>query len=155
LGRQAFIATMAPTLGSGSSGQGASWLRIATMIPVFVVLILLLHSSWAAVANRASGIGSLLSLASNSNTTTDSLDVFQIDAPVRDNYNGAVCQQIIVHHDFSASYGTPFVGKASESMLLTASANGSKELTHHRRAASLQPPYLTCLLPRPASIMTG
>lgn len=39
------------------------------------------------------------------------LEVFQVEAPVRQNYDGAACTQNIVQYDFTASYGTPFVGK--------------------------------------------
>lgn len=39
------------------------------------------------------------------------LEVFQVEAPVRQTYDGASCSSIVVQHDFTASYGTPFVGQ--------------------------------------------
>ncbi|ROV93996.1 hypothetical protein VSDG_06263 [Cytospora chrysosperma] len=41
------------------------------------------------------------------------LEVFQVEAPVRQTYDGASCSSIIVQYDFTASYGTPFVGTYS------------------------------------------
>lgn len=38
------------------------------------------------------------------------LNVFQIEVPVRDSYDGAVCSQTIVQNDFTASYGKPYLG---------------------------------------------
>jgi hypothetical protein len=37
-------------------------------------------------------------------------DVFQVEKPLRANYEGAACQQVIVQHGFAASYGSPYVG---------------------------------------------
>lgn len=37
-------------------------------------------------------------------------NVFQVQTPLRASYEGAACQQVIVQHEFAASYGTPFVG---------------------------------------------
>lgn len=37
-------------------------------------------------------------------------DVFQVEAPLRASYEGASCQQVIVEHEFAASYGSPYVG---------------------------------------------
>lgn len=39
------------------------------------------------------------------------LDVFQVEAPLRASYEGASCQQVVIQHEFAASYGTPYVGK--------------------------------------------
>jgi hypothetical protein len=50
--------------------------------------------------------------------STGLLDVFQIEAPVRESYEGASCQQVILEHEFAASYGSPYVGKLSLSMSL-------------------------------------
>ena len=38
------------------------------------------------------------------------LDIFEVQAPLRSSYGGAACQQVIVEHEFAASYGTPFLG---------------------------------------------
>lgn len=56
-------------------------------------------------------------ISSSSPTARDTpvkiqLEVFQIQAPVRDNYDGAVCSQTIVQNDFTASYGKPYIGEA-------------------------------------------
>jgi hypothetical protein len=52
-------------------------------------------------------------------STTSPLDAFQIQAPLRKSYDGVSCQQIIVQHNFAASYGTPYVGKKFELCLST------------------------------------
>lgn len=57
-----------------------------------------------------------LSHALNSHVVRDTpveipLDVFQIQAPVRENYDGLACSQTIVQSDFTASYGSPYVGE--------------------------------------------
>lgn len=39
------------------------------------------------------------------------LNVFQVQAPLRQSDESASCHQVIVQHDFAASYGIPFVGK--------------------------------------------
>ena len=38
------------------------------------------------------------------------LDVFEVQAPLRANYEGTSCEQIVLQHTFAASYGTPYVG---------------------------------------------
>lgn len=49
--------------------------------------------------------------ASNSTSPVDvPLEVFQIQAPLRQSYDGAACSQTIVQHDFTNSYGSPYVG---------------------------------------------
>lgn len=39
------------------------------------------------------------------------LNVFQVEAPLRASYEGASCQQVVIQHEFAASYGAPYVGK--------------------------------------------
>lgn len=52
--------------------------------------------------------------AQNNTTPVDiPLEVFQIQAPLRDSYDGAACSQTIVQHDFTNSYGSPYVGAFS------------------------------------------
>lgn len=52
--------------------------------------------------------------ASNNISSVDiPLEVFQIQAPLRDSYDGAACSQTIVQHDFTNSYGSPYVGMLS------------------------------------------
>ena len=43
---------------------------------------------------------------------TELLEVFQVEAPLRKNYDGTSCKQVILQHDFTASYGSPYVGKS-------------------------------------------
>jgi hypothetical protein len=38
------------------------------------------------------------------------LDVFEVQAPLRSSYEGTACQQVVLEHTFTASYGTPYVG---------------------------------------------
>ena len=41
------------------------------------------------------------------------LEVFEVKAPLRENYGGTSCTKIVLQHDFTASYGSPYVGMAS------------------------------------------
>ncbi|RDW92303.1 hypothetical protein BP5796_01697 [Coleophoma crateriformis] len=43
-------------------------------------------------------------------SSTGLLDVFQVEAPLRSSFGSSVCEQVIVQHEFAASYGTPYVG---------------------------------------------
>lgn len=45
------------------------------------------------------------------------LDVLQVEAPLRASYKGASCQQVVIQHEFAASYGTPYVGKYARNIL--------------------------------------
>lgn len=57
--------------------------------------------------------------ASNGTTPVDiPLEVFQIQAPLRESYDGAACSQAIVQHDFTNSYGSPYVGALPTSQIL-------------------------------------
>lgn len=76
------------------------------MVSFFVVAAFLLPSFGAANPS-ALGFGSQVS---NSDATTVPLEVFQVKAPLRTSYDGAVCEQVVVQYNFAASYGTPFVG---------------------------------------------
>jgi hypothetical protein len=42
--------------------------------------------------------------------STLSLDIFQVEAPLRKSYDGTSCKQVVIQHEFAASYGTPYVG---------------------------------------------
>lgn len=54
-----------------------------------------------------------IAVAQNNNTPVDiPLEVFQIQAPLRDSYDGATCSQTIVQKNFTNSYGSPYVGKS-------------------------------------------
>ena len=44
------------------------------------------------------------------NESTEILDVFQVEAPLRKSYDDTSCKQVILQHDFTASYGSPYVG---------------------------------------------
>ncbi|KUI55353.1 Peptide-N4-(N-acetyl-beta-glucosaminyl)asparagine amidase A [Cytospora mali] len=77
-------------------------------------------ASWAglgaSLVTTVHGVHNLHPQASLSDRDTPvdiPLEVFQVEAPVRQTYDGAACSSIIVQHDFTASYGTPFVGTYS------------------------------------------
>ncbi|ORY63943.1 peptide N-acetyl-beta-D-glucosaminyl asparaginase amidase A-domain-containing protein [Pseudomassariella vexata] len=38
------------------------------------------------------------------------MEVFQVEVPLRRDFAGTSCEQVIVEHTFAASYGTPYVG---------------------------------------------
>jgi hypothetical protein len=80
------------------------------MIFAFVSFALLVRSAVGVRSSRAILDGTV---RLNLSSTTAPLEVFQVETPLRKSYDGAVCEQGIVQHDFSASYGTPFVGNAS------------------------------------------
>jgi len=44
------------------------------------------------------------------NESTELLEVFQVEAPLRKSYDDTSCKQVIMQHDFTASYGSPYVG---------------------------------------------
>lgn len=43
------------------------------------------------------------------------LKVIQVERPLRSSYEGAVCTQVVIQHNFAFSYGTPFIGKPRDS----------------------------------------
>jgi hypothetical protein len=45
--------------------------------------------------------------------STPILDIFQVEAPLRKSYDGTSCKQVVIQHEFAASYGTPYVGMRS------------------------------------------
>ena len=53
------------------------------------------------------------------------LDIFQVEAPLRKTYDGTSCKQVVIQHEFAASYGTPYVG-----MCLVSSGFPCVQLTH-------------------------
>ncbi|KAI3399592.1 hypothetical protein diail_6231 [Diaporthe ilicicola] len=69
----------------------------------------------ALVTAAVHGLQQPLPIPRGSNAIRDTpvnipLEVFQVEAPVRANYEGAACSSTIVQYDFTASYGHPFVG---------------------------------------------
>ena len=90
------------------------------------------------VASPAAGVESV----QLSGSSPPPLDVFEVQAPLRKSYEGTACQQVIVQHNFAASYGTPFVGGCLLTLRLR-TANGPQEHTHHQKTASSQPPSST------------
>lgn len=48
----------------------------------------------------------------NSSPVAVPLEVFQVEAPLRKSYGGTSCIKVIMQHDFTASYGSPYVGMA-------------------------------------------
>jgi len=76
------------------------------MVSVFAFAVFILSYSFG-VASPTSGIEGV----QLSSSTTPPLNVFEVQAPLRKNYEDTACQQVIVQHNFAASYGTPFVGR--------------------------------------------
>lgn len=66
----------------------------------------------ASIFTTAQGFHQSSSRAASNNTSPVDipLEVFQIQAPLRESYDGAACSQTIVQHDFTNSYGSPYVG---------------------------------------------
>lgn len=75
------------------------------MLAVFVLTTLFLQSSYGIGISR-----DIIYRAPNATSPEIPLDVFQVEAPLRKSYEGAVCEQVILQHDFTASYGSPAVG---------------------------------------------
>jgi len=44
-------------------------------------------------------------------TGPDTMDVFEVSVPLRKNFGGTSCEQVVVKHVFAASYGSPYVGR--------------------------------------------
>ncbi|KAH9211409.1 peptide N-acetyl-beta-D-glucosaminyl asparaginase amidase A-domain-containing protein [Leptodontidium sp. 2 PMI_412] len=72
------------------------------MLFVFLIFVGLLHETF--------GKGEVWIRGSNESETTGLLEVFQVEAPLRKSYDGTSCKQVIMQHDFTASYGSPYVG---------------------------------------------
>jgi hypothetical protein len=124
--------------------------RIITMICAFVGLVLFLSSVMGLRSPRAMLNGTV---GLNSSSTIAPLEVFQVESPLRRSYDGAVCEQVIVQHDFAASYGTPFVGNGLASSFPRSLIDECKGFTLHPPVATSQQRSSICPLLRPASIM--
>jgi hypothetical protein len=82
-------------------------LNLVVIVSVFVFAAFILSYSFGISASPTVGIED----AQSNETTTPPLDVFQVQAPLRASYEGANCKQVIVQHNFAASYGTPYIGE--------------------------------------------
>jgi hypothetical protein len=82
-------------------------LNLVVMISIFAFAVCILSYSFGIFASPTLGI----EYTPTSSSTTKPLDVFQVQAPLRATYEGASCQQVILQHNFAASYGAPYVGK--------------------------------------------
>ena len=79
-------------------------LDLVAMICVFAFAVFILSYSFGVASPTAVQDVQL------STSSTPPLEVFEVQAPLRKSYEGTACQQVIVQHNFAASYGTPFVG---------------------------------------------
>lgn len=67
----------------------------------------------ASVVTTVHGHVSRAAAVARTDTTVDiPLEVFQVQAPLRESYSGAACSKTIVQNDFTASYGSPYVGRS-------------------------------------------
>lgn len=90
---------------SSCSCRGATFQSIITMLAFLAITALFLQASY--------GIGiarDVVYRAPNVTSPEIPLEVFQVEAPLRKTYEGVVCEQVILQHNFAASYGTPGVG---------------------------------------------
>lgn len=76
------------------------------MLTIFVVVALFLQASFGIRTSR-----DIVYRAPNVTSPEIPLAVFQVEAPLRESYGVAACQQVILQHNFAASYGSPYVGK--------------------------------------------
>lgn len=72
------------------------------MLFIFLVFVGFLRDTF--------GAGEVLKRRVNGNGSTEVLEVFQVEAPLRKSYDDTSCKQVIMEHDFTASYGSPYVG---------------------------------------------
>lgn len=84
---------------------GERFHNIVTMVTVFVITALFLQASYGIGVARDA-----VYRAPNVTSPEIPLEVFQVEAPLRKTYDGAVCEQVVLQHNFAASYGTPAVG---------------------------------------------
>ncbi len=80
-------------------------MKLAGMFSFFIITVFFLSHAFPSSANPSQVIEHTMS------NGTPPLDVFQVQAPVRASFEGASCQQVILQHNFAASYGTPYVGE--------------------------------------------
>ncbi|KUJ19080.1 uncharacterized protein LY89DRAFT_581373 [Mollisia scopiformis] len=78
------------------------------MLTTFLITALFLQVSFSIRTSR-----DIIYRAPNVTSPEIPLDVFQVEAPLRNTYEGAACQQVIMQHNFTASYGSPYVGTYS------------------------------------------
>ncbi|CZR61613.1 uncharacterized protein PAC_11510 [Phialocephala subalpina] len=93
---------------SRSCVQGSSLKSLVTMLTIFVVVALFLQASFGIRTSR-----DIVYRAPNVTSPKIPLAVFQVEAPLRESYGVAACQQVILQHNFAASYGSPYVGTYS------------------------------------------
>jgi hypothetical protein len=80
-------------------------LDVVAMISVFASAVFILSYGFGVASPAAEFESTELSAS-----TTQPLEVFEVQAPLRKSYEDTSCQQVIVQHDFASSYGTPYVG---------------------------------------------
>lgn len=89
--------------------QGHTLKNIFTMLSVFIVAAVFLQLSYTLRTHR-----DIVYRAPKAPSPVIPLDVFQVEAPLRESYDGAACKQVILQHNFAASYGSPYVGMSPQ-----------------------------------------
>lgn len=93
---------------SRSCFQGQTLKSLAAMLSIYIVAALFLRISFGIQTSRG-----IVYRGPNVKSPEIPLDVFQVEAPLRESYEGAACKQVILQHNFAASYGSPYVGPYS------------------------------------------
>lgn len=76
------------------------------MLSQFIMLALLIAAAFCLTSQTQS----ILALQENPRALTSPLEVIQVERPLRSSSAKPVCEQVIVQHNFAASYGNPYVG---------------------------------------------
>ncbi|KAL3422344.1 peptide-n4-(n-acetyl-beta-glucosaminyl)asparagine amidase a [Phlyctema vagabunda] len=98
-----------PYISHPGAGISTRWLpkpRPALSNPAKMLVLLLTAITAYLSFSRPSSV-SALELTS---APAGLLEVFEVQAPLRSTYGETSCEQVIVQHEFAASYGTPYVG---------------------------------------------
>lgn len=129
-----------------------TWARVVDFIMKCTILVL------AAICLSLLSSRDLVSAVGNVNTssTTPPQDVFQVEAPLRSSYDDVSCEQVILQHEFAASYGTPYVGNNNLKPLVWyfCTDRPAKARTLLQKAVPLQPQSSISPLCPQVSIMT-
>lgn len=124
---------------SGSRLRCLRPLNLVAMVCIFMLTLFMLNYGFGG-ASSSVAIGN----PSPDGSTTSPLDVFQIQAPLRKSYEGASCQQVVVQHNFAASYGTPYIGEDPQpTSQIDRRLIRIQEHTHHPKIATSPPPSST------------
>ncbi|KAL2075852.1 hypothetical protein VTL71DRAFT_795 [Oculimacula yallundae] len=83
---------------------------LLSSLPDETLMMLLVFLTFAALLGQTFSAGEFWERGSNGSGSTKLLEVFQVQAPLRKSYDDTSCRQVILQHDFTASYGSPYVG---------------------------------------------